>query len=40
LKPIISWIEQAKDPNNQKTDHQGFVNLVLSDGASNVQNAG
>ncbi len=32
--------EQTKDPNNQKTDHQGVVNLVLFDGASNVQNAG
>jgi hypothetical protein len=40
LKPIISWIEQTKDPNNQKTDHEGVVDLVLSDGASNVQNAG
>ncbi len=40
LKPIISWIEQNKDPNNQKTDHQGVVDLVLFDGASNVQNAG
>jgi hypothetical protein len=28
-----------KDPNNQKTDHQGVVDLVLFDGASNVQNA-
>jgi hypothetical protein len=40
LKPIISQIEQTKDPNNQKTDHQGVVDLVLFDGASNVQNAG
>jgi hypothetical protein len=40
LKPIISRIEQTKDPNNQKTDHQGVVDLVLFDGASNVQNAG
>jgi hypothetical protein len=39
LKPIISQIEQTKDPNNQKTDHQGVVDLVLFDGASNVQNA-
>ncbi len=39
LKPIISWIEQTKDPNNQKTDHRGVVDLVLFDGASNVQNA-
>jgi hypothetical protein len=39
LKPIISWIEQTNDPNNQKTDHQGVVDLVLFDGASNVQNA-
>ncbi len=40
LKPTISWIEQTKDPNNQKTDHRGVVDLVLFDGASNVQNAG
>ncbi len=40
LKPIISRIEETKDPNNQKTDHRGFVNLLLFDGASNVQNAG
>jgi hypothetical protein len=40
LKPIISWIEQTKDPNNQKTDHRRVVDLVLFDGASNVQNAG
>ncbi len=39
LKPIISRIEETKDPNNQKTDHRGFVDLVLLDGASNVQNA-
>ncbi len=39
LKPIISRIEQTKDPNNQKTDHRGVVDLVLFDGASNVQNA-
>ncbi len=39
LKPIISWIEEAKDPNNQKTDHRGVVDLVLFDGARNVQNA-
>ncbi len=39
LKPIISQIEQTKDPNNQKTDHRGVVDLVLFDGASNVQNA-
>ena len=38
LKPIISRIEEAKDPNNQKTDHQGVVDLLLFDGASNVQN--
>jgi hypothetical protein len=38
LKPIISWIEQTKDPNNQKTDHRGVVYLVLFDGASNVKN--
>ncbi len=40
MKPIISWIEQTKDPNNQKTDNRGVVDLVLFDGASNVQNAG
>jgi hypothetical protein len=39
LKPIISWIEETKDPNNQKTYHQGVVDLLLFDGASNVQNA-
>ena len=39
LKPIISRIEQTKDPNNQKTDHRGVVDLLLFDGASNVQNA-
>jgi hypothetical protein len=39
LKPIISRIEETKDPNNQKTDHQGVVDLLLFDGASNVQNA-
>ncbi len=39
LKPIISWIEETKDPNNKKTDHQGVVDLVLFDGACNVQNA-
>jgi hypothetical protein len=39
LKAIISRIEQTKDPNNQKTDHRGVVDLVLFDGASNVQNA-
>ncbi len=39
LKPIISWIEETKDPNNQKTDHWEVVDLVLFDGASNVQNA-
>jgi hypothetical protein len=36
LKPIISRIEQTKDPNNQKTDHRGVVDLVLFDGDSNV----
>jgi hypothetical protein len=40
LKPIISQIEQTKDPNNQKTDHWGVVDLVLFDDASNVRNAG
>jgi hypothetical protein len=39
LKPIMSRIEETKDPNNQKTDHQGVVDLLLFDGASNVQNA-
>jgi hypothetical protein len=39
LKPIISRIEQTKDPNNQKTDHWEVVDLVLFDDASNVQNA-
>jgi hypothetical protein len=40
LKPIISRIEQTKEPKKQKTDHRGHVDLVLFDGASNVQNAG
>jgi hypothetical protein len=39
LKPIISRIEETKDPNNQKTDHRGVVDLLLFDCASNVQNA-
>jgi hypothetical protein len=39
LMPIMSRIEETKDPNNQKTDHQGVVDLLLFDGASNVQNA-
>ncbi len=39
LKPIISRIEETIDPNNQKTDHRGVVDLLLFDGASNVQNA-
>jgi hypothetical protein len=39
LKPIISQIEETIDPNNQKTDHRGVVDLVLFDGAGNVQNA-
>jgi hypothetical protein len=39
LKPIISQIEQTKDLNNQKTVHRGVVDMVLFDGASNVQNA-
>ncbi len=39
LKPIISRIKETQDPNNQKTDHRGVVDLVLFDGASNVQNA-
>jgi hypothetical protein len=40
LKPVISRIEQTKDPNNQKTDPRGVVDLVLFEGACNVQNAG
>ncbi len=39
LKPIISQIEETKDPNNQKTDHRGVVDLLIFDGASNVHNA-
>jgi hypothetical protein len=39
LKPIMSWIEETKDLNNQKTDYQGVVDLVLFDGAINVRNA-
>ncbi len=39
LKPIISQIEETKDSINQKTDHRGVVDLLLFDGASNVQNA-
>ncbi len=39
LKPIISRIEETKEPNNQKTDHWGVVHLALFDGAGNVQNA-
>jgi hypothetical protein len=39
LKPIISRIEETKDPNNQKTDQQGVVDLLLFDGARNVWNA-
>jgi hypothetical protein len=39
MKPITSPIGETKDPNNQKTDHQGVVDLLLFDGASNVQNA-
>jgi hypothetical protein len=30
LKPIISQIEQTKDPNNQKTDHRGVVPMELT----------
>jgi hypothetical protein len=33
-------IEETKDPNNQKTDHRGVVDLLLFDCASDVQNAG
>jgi hypothetical protein len=36
LMPIISRIEETKDPNNKKTDHRAVVDLVLFDGASNV----
>jgi hypothetical protein len=39
LKPIISQIEETKQPNNQKTDRWGGIDLLLFDGASNVQNA-
>ncbi len=39
LKPIISQIEETKDPNNQKTVYWGVLNLLPFDGASNVQNA-
>ncbi len=39
FKSIISWVEQTNDPSNQKTGHQGVVDLLLFDGASNVQNA-
>ncbi len=39
MKPKISQIEERKDPSNQKTDHRGVVDLLLFDGASNVQNA-
>jgi hypothetical protein len=39
LRPFISLIQQTKDPNNKKTDHRGVVDLLLFDGASNVQNA-
>ncbi len=39
LKSIISRIEETKDHNNQKTDHRAVVDLLLFDGASNVQNA-
>jgi hypothetical protein len=39
LKPIISRIEETKDPNNEKTHHRGVVDLLLFDGTSNVQNA-
>jgi hypothetical protein len=35
----MSQIEETKDSNNQKTDHRGVVDLLLFDGASNVQNA-
>jgi hypothetical protein len=31
LKPIISQIEETKDPNNQQTDHQGVIDCTISD---------
>ena len=41
IKPIISRIEKTKDPQGQQksTDHTGVVDLLLFDGASNVQKA-
>ncbi len=39
MKPIISRIDETKDPNNHKTDSRRVVDLLLFDGASNVQNA-
>jgi hypothetical protein len=39
LKPILSQIEQTKHSSNQKTDHRGVVDIVLFDGATNLQNA-
>jgi hypothetical protein len=38
IKPIISRIEKTKDPHCKRTgDHSGVVDLLLFDGASNVQ---
>ena len=39
LRPIIKRIEEFKDPIS-KQSHPGVVDLLLFDGASNVQNAG
>ena len=40
IKPIISRIEKTKDPHCKRTgDHRGVVDLLLFNGASNVQKA-
>ena len=40
VKPIISRIEMTKDPLcKRRSDHSGVVDLLLFDGASNVQKA-
>jgi hypothetical protein len=39
LRPIIKRIEEFRDPIT-KQSHPGVVDLLLFDGASNVQNAG
>ena len=42
IKPIISWIEKTKDPQDQRKSsdhHTGVVDLLLFDGDSNVQKA-